>query len=54
MVLGKTLIGQMPPRKNAARKITPRKIAPRKIAPMKFFREFFLISNFFFHENFCP
>ena len=48
MVLEKTLLGQMPIRKNASRKITPRKIAPRKIAPMKFFREFFLISVFFF------
>ena len=40
------------PWKFVARKIAPRKIATRKIPPMKFFCELFLITSFYFYENF--
>ena len=49
-----TWIGKNGSRKNAPPgKLPPWRIAPRKIAPMKFLCEFFLISNFYFYENFC-
>ena len=57
-------LGKMPPekcpQKIALWKIAPLencppgKLAPGKLPPMKFFCEFFLISNFYFLENFRP
>ena len=54
---GKNAPGKMSPRKLPPRKLSPsRKIAPPpgKLPPINFFCEFFLISSFYFYDNFRP
>ena len=48
--------GKMSPRKLPPRKLSPSwKIAPPgKLPPIKLFCEFFLISSFYFYDNFRP
>ena len=56
------LAGKKGTRKNAPGKNAPRKIRPPpqenyppgKLSPMKFLCEFFLISSFYFYDNFRP
>ena len=55
---GKLTLGKLSPRRIPPQKISPRKFAPGKfpssgkLSPMKFFYEFFLVSNFYFYDNF--
>ena len=64
--LGKMPLGKMFPGKSPPRKLTPGKLPPRKLhsgklpneklpqPPIKFFCGFFLISSFYFYDNFRP